>query len=202
MSYLEFVSSAERIGLPKGEANENYRKTFEQETQLELPITKGRKLSAKSQGRTFFFLRSMDMPARVDEGLIDIGICGTDAFLEYPKRANICSQEIGEIICRFSILAFPRVRQRIDNLLNQRAGYGFMQLPTSRPNMLNLIAAGRDLPFAALDKVITGSVEEYPELTGIGAAADIVSTGETYRDNGLIEVRNIKDIRTTIAWKV
>lgn len=201
MEYLNIVNGAERIGVPNGENNEAYRRTFEAVTGIEIPFTKGRRLDAKSQGRQFFLFKGMDIPARVDDGLIDIGITGTDTILETALWGKIRSQNIGDMICRFSILANPATKDEINRLLTNRPRFSLFELPTSRPRMLNGVASFYDLPFVAMDIEINGCVEAYAEATGVGAVADLVQTGETARANDLEEVYALKEIGTAIVWR-
>jgi len=201
MNYLNVAQAAETIGLPKGENNEVFRQTFQEATQIEIPITKDGSLSATSAGKRFSFLRGVDIPARIDEGLIDLGVAGTDAFLEFEKWNNLSTEEIGEAVCRFSVLANKEMGAKLGRLFSGRPTSSMVLLPTSRRRMLNMLAAIKDLPVAAMDLSITGSVEEYANLTGSGAVADIVGTGRTARAQGLDEIEELKKIYTCLGWK-
>lgn len=196
MNYIEIMRGAETIGLPKGENSRAYRRAFQDKSGLEIPITNSGQLSAMSQGRKFFWLRPLDIPARVDEKWLDIGIVGSDAYMEYLYKGRLCARDIGDAACRFSVLARPDKVQAVETAIasDRRYSSSMQPIPTSYPRMLNAIASWRDLPFTALGLDIQGSVEAYAELTGIGVVADIVDTGETAQANNLREVFKLCDI--------
>jgi ATP phosphoribosyltransferase len=51
----------------------------------------------------------------------------------------------------------------------------------------------------ALDVSITGSGEALPGLSGASAVADRVSTGETARQNGLVEIYKLCNLYSEIV---
>lgn len=80
--------------------------------------------------------------------------------------------------------------EKVENQLNLdgRMAGSIMEFPTSNPRMLGTIASARGLSVGPLNLEISGKVEAYASLTGLGRVADIVETGETARANGLQEV--------------
>jgi ATP phosphoribosyltransferase len=197
------VWSAERIAVPKGENNEAYRKAFQIVTDLEIPTPKPGKLSARSAGRQFFWLRGIDIPEKVDLGLVDVGLMGTDALLDYENYDNLRSRSLGPTACRFSVLTAPDKVESFRQFMSVERRYlvPMVWMPTSRPRALERISEAQDYPFRACGLKISGSVEAYAELTGAGAIAELTATGTQAAANDLAEAMKLFDICGELTMK-
>ncbi len=195
MSYKEIANSAERILIPKGEDSERCVTAFEVYADIEVPTFKGEKLEAKSLGRTFFKVKGVDVPLLIARGLADVGTAGTDVCMEYAEQDAIRYTRIGDAMCRFMLLAQEcRIEDIKARLENKDKTKPILTVPTSRPNLLNKLSAWQGLPATALELPLNGSIETMARLTGMGTVADLVETGETARQNGLVEVRRLSYI--------
>jgi ATP phosphoribosyltransferase len=207
MSNREKIQSAENIGLPKGEKARRFADALQEEGDIEVPFVEleGGKLSVTTQGQTFWSLRGIDIVRRVEEERIDVGVVGTDVLLENRANYNnsLEKRRIGSPVCRFSLLSEEDQVEKIQREMKKEKGlfYSFMKFPTAYPNMLSMVACIRELPFMPLDMEISGSVEAYAELTGLGRVADIVDTGNNARKNGLVEVCTILDIYPELVMR-
>lgn len=198
------VLQAERIAIPKGEANEVFRLAFTEWANIEIPEPdQGGGLSASSGGRTFWFLRAMDIPSVAAAGLVDIGVCGTDALYDNEKFEQLRYTTLGEEVCRFSVLTKPEevgsFRQFMS--VDRRYDVPLLRLPTSRPRALERVSRYGDFPFRACLVPIGGSVEAYASLLGARAVADIVDSGDTAKANNLSEAYQLLGISPEIVAK-
>lgn len=197
------VRSAERIAVPKGENNKAYRSAFQIATDIEIPTPKPGRLSARSAGRDFFWLRGIDIPEKVDRGLVDTGLMGTDALLDYEGYENLRSRSLGPTACRFAVLTPPDKVESFRQFMSVERRYLVLMLwlPTSRPRALERVSEAQDYPFRACELKISGSVEAYAALLGVNAIADLVATGTQAAANDLAEAMKLFDICGEVAMK-
>lgn len=184
------VANAKRIAIPKGENSKDYRDAFEQFCNIEIPSPKPRALKSSSNGQEFYWLRAMDIPKVVAERRVDVGVCGSDAIMEYGVPKDIRFLKIGGEVCRFSLLATSEGNEWLDRLLSVDRRYNVpvdVPIVTSLPRMFDTIARESDLPFRTSTIQIGGSVEIYPDLFGLPVVADIIREGKTASAQGLIE---------------
>jgi ATP phosphoribosyltransferase len=125
----------------------------------------------------FFFLRPRDVATYVGEGTLDFGITGKDLLLDSKSKANSI-MELGFGKSSFRI-AMPSVKdvKDISSLNNLR-------IATSYPNILKdwLTKSGLKAEIVVLD----GAVENAVRLGVADAVADVVDTGTTLKQAGLV----------------
>jgi ATP phosphoribosyltransferase len=125
----------------------------------------------------FFFLRPRDVATYVGEGTLDFGITGKDLLLDSKSKANSI-MELGFGKSSFRI-AMPSVKdvKDISSLNNLR-------IATSYPNILQdwLTKSGLKAEIVVLD----GAVENAVRLGVADAVADVVDTGTTLKQAGLV----------------
>lgn len=202
---LADIQSAETIGLPAGERGEAFQRIFTKVTGIEVPQPPPGKLWARAGGQDFVFLRNMDMPDRVQEGLIDVGVFGTDAEYENGDPAKLVIEELSdEELCRFSVLTSPDEVESFRRFMSVERRYAVPTtwLPTSLPRALERAARMYDYPFRACSLKIGGKVEAYARLMGAKALADRVQTLNSARQNGLDEAFKIFPVRVKVGKKV
>jgi len=128
------------------------------------------------------FLRDDDIPQYVEDSVADIGIVGANVMIEKGKRIDAV-ERLGFGKCRLSI-AVPK-NENYDNRdwLNQK------KIATSYPNILSAFLNENNIKAEIHE--ISGSVEIAPGIGLAGAICDLVSTGSTLMQNGLIETEVI-----------
>ncbi|MEK7059923.1 MAG: hypothetical protein AAB971_04175 [Patescibacteria group bacterium] len=200
MKILDNVDSAERILVSKGSDNLPCVNEFQAISGIEIPTFRGEELKATSQGREFWLVKGRDIPKYLAKKWGDIGIAGTDVYLEYADSRQVDCQSIGQSMYRFSLLAEPQKVSFVEARLNTDGRYPSYptSIPTGLPKLLMAAAQGQDLPFQPLEMPISDSVEAAIGLSGVGIGADIVFSGETARQNGLLEVFKLRDIYPAI----
>lgn len=136
------------------------------------------------------FLRVSDIPAYVEDGVVDIGIIGENVHIEKNKFIDVVDY-LGFSKCRVS-LAVPREAEY--------EGLEYFQgkkVATSYPHTLQSYFKKQGIQ--AEVHVINGSVEIAPSIGLADAVCDIVSTGSTLLSNGLKEVETILKSQAVIV---
>lgn len=193
------ISNAKIILIPKGDDSQPCLKAFQDATGVEPPEFLGRKLIVKSKGQTFIKVKGRDIPTLINSGYGDVGMTGSDTCEEYSNGCDILYEVIGEKMCKFVLLA-PNGKMNLASKMLQDQSKNTI-VATSFPKLLTKCA--KDIGLSIKPAAITpsGSVEIMSQLLDVDMVADIVSTGETARINGLVEVKNLQDIYPAIVIK-
>lgn len=124
-----------------------------------------------------------DVPTYVEYGVADIGIVGSDILLEQkPKVFELLDMEIG--YCHLSVAGLP---DKKNTPLTIKVATKYPQVATEY-----FRKKGEQVEIIHLH----GSIELAPILGLSDCIVDIVSTGTTLKENGLIEKERICDIST------
>ncbi len=125
------------------------------------------------------FLRNSDIPQYVADGVVDLGIVGSNLLEEDDTPVDVI-QKLDFSKCRVSF-AVPKTSdiQTAQDLEGKR-------IATSYPNTVRKYLTSQGV--TADIHTISGSVEIAPSLDLADAIADIVSTGNTLFQNNLREV--------------
>lgn len=138
------------------------------------------------QKMRYMIVRATDVPTYVEYGCADLGIVGRDTLLEQQKDLyEPLDLKFG--YCRL-VVAEPVELSRTDD----PASWSHIRIATKYPNVTEKYFAGKGVQ-AEIVKLY-GSIELAP-LVGLSERiVDLVSTGETLRQNGLVEVETIAEI--------
>lgn len=128
------------------------------------------------------YLRDDDIPQAVAMGVADLGIVGYNEVLERGYDVDI-AQRLGFGGCRIS-LAIPKA-EKYDGL----SYFSGKRIATSYPNILRRYFTEKGID--AEIHTIAGSVEIAPAVGMADAIFDIVSSGGTLVQNGLVEVERV-----------
>lgn len=200
------AASAERILLPKSNDASDCWEQFTKATGIEIPPFIGRRLiTCDKDGRQFIKARGDDMPELVARGLANIAVTTTESRVESGiPQSSLASRRIGGPVCRYSILATEEMVGAVTDLCRRGSRYPItpFSIPATYPNLLNQIAATRDMPVYADPRMrISGSGEAMAVLFGTGLVADRVSSGRTAMENGLLEAVKLCDLYTELIWR-
>lgn len=139
----------------------------------------------RASGMRFLLLKPDDVPTYVEYGAADLGIAGRDVLLEreYDLYAPL---DLGIGRCRMVVAGKPGPRP------NGRT----LRVATKFTNVARRYFLGRG---EQADFVyVQGSVELAP-LTGLSdVIVDLVESGETLRQNGLVEFETICDVSSVV----
>jgi ATP phosphoribosyltransferase len=146
---------------------------------------KGRKLIFHSNNSDidFVLVKAIDVLTYVEHGAVDIGIVGKDTLMEYNKEFyEVVDLNVGK--CKFAVASLPET--------NLYEGYNRKKIATKYPHVASTYFRKRGIDVEIIK--IEGSVELAPILYLADAIVDIVETGDTLRENGLVIKEEICDI--------
>ncbi len=178
-----------RLALPKGRVLDESVALFAK-AGVDLSVVKdgSRRLVFDAPEARVFVVRDADVPTYVERGAADIGIVGGDV-LDEQGHDLYEPLDLGIGRCRLSV-AEPVDGVRISDELPLRYATKF-------PNLTRRYLEKRGL-FAEVIK-LSGSIELGP-LTGLAdRIVDLVSSGETLRQNRLREVEVIMEISARLV---
>ncbi len=143
-----------------------------------------------AQRMRYMIVRATDVPTYVEYGCADLGIVGKDTLLEQEKDLyEPVDLKFG--YCRM-VVAEPAELSRTDD----PAGWTNIRIATKYPNFTERYFTGKGVQVEVIK--LYGSIELAP-LVGLSERiVDLVSTGETLKQNGLVEVETIADITTRL----
>jgi ATP phosphoribosyltransferase len=135
-------------------------------------------------------VRATDVPTYVEYGCADLGIVGKDTLLEQEKDLyEPLDLRFG--YCRM-VVAEPAELSRDDD----PARWTSIRIATKYPNCTERYFTGKGVQVEIIK--LYGSIELAP-LVGLSERiVDLVSTGETLKQNGLVEVETIAEITTRL----
>lgn len=171
------------IALPKGRLGEEAEAALLRSKLMTAAIDReSRKLIFRTGDLQILLVRAWDVPAYVEMGTADIGICGKDDLIEHD--ADVLELlDLGFGGCRMTVSA------RKGTTREELFAKPFIRTATKYPNIAKKFFAG----ISAQAEIIKlyGSVE-LAAVTGMcDCIVDIVSTGATLRENGLEIVEEI-----------
>jgi ATP phosphoribosyltransferase len=142
------------------------------------------------QRMRYMIVRATDVPTYVEYGCADLGIVGKDTLLEQEKDLYE-PLDLGFGYCRM-VVAEPAELSRNDD----PAGWTSIRIATKYPNFTERYFTGKGVQVEIIK--LYGSIELAP-LVGLSERiVDLVSTGETLKQNGLVEVETIAEITTRL----
>jgi len=152
---------------------------------------KGRKLIFNCENEEynieFFLVKAKDVETYVEYGAADIGIVGKDTLMETNREFyEVLDLNVGK--CKFALAALPSFK------LDQ--GYNRKKIATKYPNIAREYFRKKGIDVQLIK--IEGSVELGPIVGLADAIVDIVETGNTLRENGLVVVEDICEISARI----
>jgi len=177
------------LALPKGRVQEEAVALFRQAgVDLAVTLKETRKLRHDVDGLRVLVVRAQDVPTYVEHGAADLGIAGADVLAE--ERPDVYEPlDLGLGACRM-VVAEPG-----DRPVDER-GLVHVRIASKYPQVTRQYLQRRGL-FAEVIKLY-GSVELAP-LTGLAdRIVDLVSSGETLRQHGLVEVDTIMQVTSRL----
>ena len=141
-------------------------------------------------GIRFFLAKANDVPTYVEYGAADIGIVGKDTLLE--SGADLYETlDLNFGACKMAVAGLPEMKEKL-NGMNQ------MRVATKYPNIARNyfeFKKGQTIEIIKLN----GSVELAP-LVGLSEViVDIVESGKTLKENGLVVLEDVCPISARLV---
>ena len=167
------------VALSKGKLLSGTRDLFRR-AGLPFPDGETRRLVVPLGELRFLFVKDGDVPTYVEYGVADCGIAGRDVLLE-----------AGSDVFEPLDLGFGRCRLVVARPAGAvpAAGTSTLRVATKYPKIAAGHFLGRGVPVEVVS--LAGSVEIAPGLGLADCIVDVVETGRTLKENGLVEVEDV-----------
>ncbi|MBK3495995.1 ATP phosphoribosyltransferase [Viridibacillus sp. YIM B01967] len=176
------------IAMPKGRIfEEAYEMLIQAGFDLPADVEISRKLMIEvpSEKIRFILAKPMDVPTYVEHGVADIGIAGKDVLLEQGRAVHeLLDLKISK--CYIASAGLPNTK------LGDIAPRIATKYPTVASNYYR--EKGEQVEIIGLN----GSIELAPMIGLADRIVDIVSTGQTLKENGLVEYEYITDVSSRL----
>ncbi|MDR2090321.1 MAG: ATP phosphoribosyltransferase [Clostridiales bacterium] len=137
-------------------------------------------LTEPSGALRFIFVKPADVPVYVENGIADVGVCGSDTILEEDRKIyELLDLGLGK--CRLCIAGYPDSEKK--------RGGAALRVATKYENITREYYhnKGENVEIIKLN----GSVELGPVMGLSDVILDIVESGGTLRENGLTVLHEI-----------
>ena len=176
------------IAIAKGRLQDISLETFKQAGVTiadQDPASRRLRIDDDSGKYSFIFVKPADVPVYVEYGIADAGICGLDVLLESDADVH---QPLN--------LGFGRCKLVVAGPADSaRRGYNPLataRIATKYPRLTADYFQRRGVPLELI--VLSGSVELAAVLGLSEHIVDLVETGQTLRENGLVPIDTILEI--------
>jgi ATP phosphoribosyltransferase len=181
------------IAIPKGRILQDSVALFKKiGIDCEELLSDTRKLIFENQAQKmrYMIVRATDVPTYVEYGSADLGIVGKDTLMEQGKDLyEPLDLKFG--YCRMMV-AEPAELSRVDD----PSSWSNIRIATKYPNATEKYFGAKGIQVEIIK--LYGSIELAP-LVGLSERiVDLVSSGETLRQNGLVEVETIAEITSRL----
>ncbi|PWA12598.1 ATP phosphoribosyltransferase [Pueribacillus theae] len=142
-------------------------------------------LDIEQAGLRFILAKPVDVPTYVEHGVADVGIAGKDVLLEEEREVyEVLDLKISE--CYLAVAGLPDAKKR---------GVA-SKVATKYPHVASSYfrEQGEQVEIIKLN----GSIELAPLIGLADRIVDIVSTGRTLKENGLVELEQIVPITSRL----
>jgi ATP phosphoribosyltransferase len=138
---------------------------------------------------SYLLIRSSDVPVYVEYGAAALGIVGQDVLRESGRDVYEPLQlDFGQ--CRLVVAGTP---EQIDRDLRLDSS---VRVATKYPRLARAHFLRQGISAEIIH--LTGSVELAPRMGLADLVVDVVETGRTLRDNGLVELEEVMCCRATV----
>jgi len=133
----------------------------------------------------FFLVKPADVPTYVEYGAADIGIVGKDTLMEEGRNLYEVLN-LGFANCKMCVAGPPDLKGKLDSLPNKRVATKYPRIAREyfehvKKESIEVIK-------------LNGSVELAPLVGLAEVIVDLVESGKTLRENGLVVLETIADI--------
>jgi ATP phosphoribosyltransferase len=181
-----------RVALPKGRLLEPALRLFQAAgaEPTEGPDSRRLLVSSRDGSLAFLFVKPADVPVYVESGAADLGVAGTDVLRE--SQADVLEPlALPFGACRMVVASAADVPYpALDGAVTPRVATKYPRLTRAF-----FADAGRGVEVVT----VNGSVEVAPLLGLAHWIVDLVDTGRTLRENGLVERATILGVRAVVV---
>lgn len=141
-------------------------------------------VSLPDAGLSFFLAKPMDVPTYVEYGVADLGVVGKDVLLEVSRDVyELLDLKISP--CRIAVAGMPGWKPPLHP-----------RVATKYPRIAERYFKEQGQQVEVIH--LNGSIELAPLIGLADRIVDIVSTGKTLRENGLVELEQITTVTSRL----
>jgi ATP phosphoribosyltransferase len=142
-------------------------------------------------GLSLIRVRAFDVATFVAHGAADLGIAGNDVLMEFAYSEIYAPVDLGIGHCRLSV-AEPAAMAAGDD----PRSWSHVRVATKYPNLTSQHFASRGVQAECVK--LNGAMELAPKLGLTQRIVDLVSSGRTLKENGLVEVEKIAEVTSRL----
>lgn len=142
-------------------------------------------------GLSLIRVRAFDVATFVAHGAADLGIAGNDVLMEFAYSEIYAPIDLGIGHCRLSV-AEPAEMAAGDD----PRSWSHVRVATKYPNLTSQHFASRGVQAECVK--LNGAMELAPKLGLTQRIVDLVSSGRTLKENGLVEVEKIAEVTSRL----
>ena len=185
------------IAVPKGRILKELRPLMTHaglEPEADFDDPKSRKLQFETNvpGVSLIRVRSFDVATFVAFGAAQIGVAGNDVLMEFDYPEISAPLVLGIGGCHIAV-AEPAELSSVDD----PARWSHVRVATKYPNITRQYFAARGVQAECIH--LNGAMELAPGLGLCRRIVDLVSTGDTMRANGLVEIERVAEVTSRLA---
>jgi ATP phosphoribosyltransferase len=185
------------LALPKGRILEEVmdlvrRAGIEPESAFDDPDARQLRFATNHENLSIIRVRSFDVATFVAFGAAQLGVAGNDVLMEfdYPEIYAPLDLNVGR--CRLVVAEPKEMIERDDP-----ARWSHVRVATKYPEITRRYFAARGVQAECVK--LNGALELAPQLGLSQRIVDLVSTGQTLKANGLVEVERIADVTSRLV---
>mgnify|MGYP001372346972 FL=1 len=184
------------IAVPRGRITKDCRSILSKTSFAPDPLlfdkdTRKLKFKSKNKNIEYIKVRSFDACTFVAFGAAHIGIAGEDVIKEFNFSEVYAPLNLNIGHCKISIAALKSLLSKEDP-----DTWSNIRVATKYPNITKNFFAEKGVQVEIIK--LSGSMELAPTLNMCRRIVDLVSTGKTLKENGLVEVEKIMDIQSKL----
>jgi len=131
-------------------------------------------------------VRAFDVATFVAHGAAQLGVVGSDVIDEFDYSELYAPVDLGIGYCRIS------VAQSASAIVDDQVSRSHVRVATKYPNLTRKHFEARGVQAECVK--LSGAMELAPTLGLAGRIVDLVSSGKTLKDNGLVEIEVIAQV--------
>lgn len=185
------------IAVPKGRILEEAlpllaRVGIEPEPAFADESSRALRFTTNQPGIELIRVRAFDVATFVAHGAAQLGIVGSDVLAEFAYSELYAPVDLGIGHCRLSV-AEPAEMAATDD----PRGWSHVRIATKYPHVTKAHFAGRGVQAECVK--LNGAMELAPLLGLAPRIVDLVSSGRTLKENGLVEVEVIAQVTSRLV---
>ena len=137
-------------------------------------------------------VRSFDVATFIANGAAHLGVAGNDVLMEFDYAELYAPVDLKIGRCRLSVAARAELIKQDDP-----SRWSHIRVATKYPNVTRNHFAARGVQAECIK--LHGAMELAPSLGLCRRIVDLVSTGRTLQENGLVEVETIAEITSRLV---